>query len=197
MTRYNVVSPDEINLERFKSGALSFMNGLFYIPTEVAKLAGPLEFRIVKDLLPGNDGQRTVDGQAIFSTKTVYLDIEGFYDRAYTVSLHEIAHQLDARICGDYGASRDVEYKALNPEWFKYRGKATEGLGDIVLTPYGAKSPVEDKAVLMEYALDGMEGYADLPQIVRRKLELWLSRIESNAARYVGYLRAISKKHFS
>lgn len=184
--------------DELKQGIASFMFSMSFAPKELYDFAQIKEIRIVQSLGAMDNsvvGKAIRSGEANPITGILYLPIQYLYDGSFENAMHETAHRVDYRMNGNslIGTQRDRNFTKLNQKAFRY-GTRTTSTNSNVAETYGATDPWEDKAVLMQTMLNGLDEkllYSRSP-VVRAKYRLLLGRLEQNIPGYAQYLLGIS-----
>lgn len=197
-----VTSFDPVPLEGQDAHTHGLYAGMFaeylsLLPVEVVKLSGIENIKVVSNLTTFGgqkyDPEDRSAGQANAFNDTVYIDYDlGFMTTTSGIVLnHELAHGIDATICGNIGAYRDSEFDDLNPEGFNYVGDGISlNSSGVTANEYGAVHPTEDKAVIYEKFLSGFTlNYRDQSPVIQEKIELLLTRLEANIPGISNYYR--------
>lgn len=187
----------KVNLEEFKVGGEMLLGALALMPKEINDLAGVNEVRIVNSLgeHSTNDGVAKTAGEANVASGILYVPINQVYKGDYTLYMHEISHRLDYKTTGGlWSMFHDSHYTALNPAGFEYGDPNNPYIGDAVVRRYGAKNTVEDKAVMYQSMINGLNAtaaYSNEPSI-RNKYRFLLKVLEKEIPGTAQYYFAIS-----
>ena len=187
----------KVNLEEFKVGGEMLLGALALMPKEINDLAGVNEVRIVDSLgeHSDNDGVAKTAGEANVASGILYVPIDQVYKGDYTLYMHEISHRLDYKTTGGlWSMFHDSRYMALNPAGFEYGDPNNPYIGDAVAQRYGAKNVVEDKAVMYQSMINGLNAsavYSNEPSI-RNKYRFLVKVLEKEIPGTARYYFAIS-----
>lgn len=198
-TSYRPVKDEELDLDKFKEGALYFMLDLQYMPVEIVQASGISKIKIVNsDEYPDPKNPshklRFFNGLYNEATTDMLLDLSGFYNRNSSFP-HELAHGFDFEYCGVVSAINDHEYDARNPWNFEY-GKNLDTGYQITADPYGSRGVLEDKAEALSLIFKAPEAYSVLGPYLQDKIDLLMTRLEIKVPNVSAYFAAIAQKSY-
>jgi len=184
---------DDMDLEEYKT-ILSDVVGTFgYVPRELVHYSG-LEFLKLAQRVRGHD---MAGGFRPYMPNRLYAMVGERGSIDFTTLMHEFEHMLDQKMCGPRAVRTDHEYRALNPDGFRYGGDAVVDGVEVTATSYGATDVIEDKAEMAAIMINGLdpEFINSESPVIRAKYRLLLERLEEVIPGYGQFLAAVSGKH--
>lgn len=162
------------------------------MPVELIKAIGFKEL-IIKKSIAYEDGERTnILAQSVTPGGLIQIGADTFYKGDPEIYRHELGHLADYSFCGGFGYEYyDPQYLYINPGGTEYGVGAPKG---VFVTDYAVSNMAEDKAETYVGILDGLYPlyFHGRSQVIRKKSDLLLTRLDEEVPGLAQYLAAIS-----